>query len=134
MSDVGTFYTDIGIEAHGRRGNVVTLPHVLVDTGAEATWVPRVVLESLGVTPERHERYLMADGRVLARDVGFVIVHVAGKATTDDVVFAESGDLSILGARSLEGLNLKVDPRRKELVSAGPIVAALCATTSARAQ
>ena len=66
----------------------------------------------------------MADGRVLERDVGHVIVHAGGKATSDDVVFAEPGDQTILGARSLEGLNVRVDPRRKELVSAGPIVAA----------
>jgi hypothetical protein len=29
----------------------------------------------------------------------------------------------LLGARSLEGLNLKVDPRAKQLVPAGPILA-----------
>ena len=123
--DMGTFFTDIAIEAHHRRGELIALPHVLVDTGAEATWVPRRVLESLGVKPERHEQYQMADGRVLARDVAFVIVHAGGKATSDDVVFAEPGDLTLLGARSLEGLNLRVDSRLKQLVSAGPIVAAM---------
>ena len=123
--DMGPFFTDMGIESHHRPGEVVTLRGVLVDTGAEATWVPRSVLEELGVVAQRHEAYRMADGRVLERDVGYVIVHAGGKATSDDVVFAEPGDLTILGARSLEGLNLRVDPRRKELVSAGPIVAAM---------
>jgi hypothetical protein len=33
----------------------------------------------------------------------------------------------LLGARSLEGLNLKVDPREKRLVPAGPILAAAAA-------
>lgn len=47
MSDMGTFYTSIGLEHPARRGPVVTLPDVLVDTGAEATWVPREVLEAL---------------------------------------------------------------------------------------
>jgi predicted aspartyl protease len=125
MSDVGTFFTDIGVESHYRLGDVVMLHHVLVDTGAEATWVPRGVLEGLGVVSQRRERYQMADGRVLERDVGYVIVHAGGKATSDDVVFAEPGDLTILGARSLEGLNLRVDPRLKQLVSAGPILAAV---------
>ncbi len=32
--------------------------------------------------------------------------------------------LQLLGARALEGLNLKVDSRRKKLVAAGPIVVA----------
>jgi len=124
MTGMGTFHTDIGIEHPARRGRVERLAHVLVDTGTEATWIPRATLEALGVTPERSELYQMADGRVLRRQVGFALVHVAGKATADDVVFAEEGDLVLLGARSLEGLNLRVDPRRKQLVSAGPIVAA----------
>ena len=33
-------------------------------------------------------------------------------------------DLQLLGARALEGLNLKVDSLRKKLVAAGPIVVA----------
>lgn len=56
--------------------------------------------------------------------VRYAIVHAGGKATNDDVVFAEPLDLFIPGARSLEGLNLRVDARLEELVSAGPILAA----------
>lgn len=125
MSSMGTFRTTIAIEHPALRGEQVALHDVLVDTGAEATWIPRPVLEQLGVQVERRERYRMADGRVLERDVGFALVHVGGKATADDVVFAEPGDLVILGARSLEGLNLRVDPRSKQLVSAGPIITAI---------
>ncbi len=44
--------------------------------------------------------------------------------TTDEIVFAQKGDLQLLGARTLEGLNLKVDSRNKKLVAAGPFVAA----------
>jgi hypothetical protein len=40
------------------------------------------------------------------------------------VVFAEPGDLLLLGARTLEGLNLIVDSGRKRLVAAGPVPAA----------
>ena len=50
---------------------------------------------------------------------------MADKAeTVDEVVFAQRGDLQLLGARALEGLNLQVDSRRKKLVAAGPIVSA----------
>ena len=42
----------------------------------------------------------------------------------DEVVFADEGDLSLLGARTLEGLNARVDPEGKRLVAAGPILAA----------
>jgi hypothetical protein len=42
----------------------------------------------------------------------------------DEVVFAQKGDMQLLGARALEGLNLKVDSRRKRLIAAGPVVVA----------
>jgi clan AA aspartic protease len=124
LDAMGTFSVDIAIESHQQRGRVVQIPRVLVDTGAEATWLPREVLESIGVVPEGREQYQMADGRVLEREVGYVIVHVAGRRTSDDVVFAAPGDLSLLGARSLEGLNLRVDARAKRLIPAGPKITA----------
>ena len=127
MDDMGTFRTTVELEHHVHRGRLVAISDVLVDTGAEATWVPSDVLTRLGVEVERTEMYRMADGRILTRDVGFVIVHVAGRITIDEVVFGQANDLTILGARSMEGLNLRVDPRTKQLVSAGPIVAAVAA-------
>ena len=49
----------------------------------------------------------------------------ASTRTADDAVFGEPGDVVLLGARSLEGLNLRVDPVLKQLVDAGPAPAAL---------
>lgn len=66
----------------------------------------------------------MANGQRVTRSVGFAIVRVNKSFTIDEVVFAEKGDLLLLGARSLEGLNLTVDSRRKRLVAAGPVLAA----------
>jgi len=45
----------------------------------------------------------------------------------DYVVFAEPGDKILLGARSLEGLNLRVDAQRKQLIPAGPMLARVAA-------
>jgi hypothetical protein len=55
---------------------------------------------------------------------GFAIIRLDKYFTVDEVVFAEKGDLLLLGARTLEGLSLKVDPRKKKLVASGPILAA----------
>jgi hypothetical protein len=52
-------------------------------------------------------------------------VHVAGKRTADDVVFGEPGDLTLLGARTLEGLNFRIEPVDRQLVDAGPAPAAV---------
>ncbi len=124
MSDMGTFRIDIAVEHPARRGKRVGIEHVLVDTGSEFTWIPTPALEQLGVERERTQRFLIADGRVLERDIGIAIVHAAGTLTPDWVVFAERGDMTLLGAHSLEGLNLRVDPAARRLVPAGPIITA----------
>src|SRR5687768_7347823 len=123
-SDVGIFRVTIEVENPLWRGVSHALNGALVDTGAELSMVPRVVLESLGIRREKTLRLRTADGRVALRDIGFAIVRAAGVATIDEVVFGEDGDLILLGARSLEGLNLRVDAREKRLVDAGPIAAA----------
>jgi len=43
------------------------------------------------------------------------------------VVFARDGDMVLLGAHGLEGLNLRVDLTGKELIPAGPLPAAFAA-------
>ena len=60
--------------------------------------------------------YRMANGLEVYRDVGYAIVRVSNRETTDEIVFAEKGDYILLGARALEGLMLWVDPRNKKLV------------------
>ena len=122
MSDVGIFRTTIGVESLAR-GPVHYMPDTLVDTGSELTWVPRAVLESLGVDVERRRGFIVADGRRLERDIGYAIIHAGGTATVDEVVFGEAGDFPLLGVRSLEGLNLRVDPVSKQLADAGPVLA-----------
>ena len=68
---------------------------------------------------------MMANGQQITRSVGFAIVRVDKFFTVDEVVFAEKGDMLLLGARSLEGLNLTVDSRKKKLVAAGPLPVAV---------
>jgi clan AA aspartic protease len=124
MSNVGIFRTRIGVEHPARRGERRELGDVVVDTGSELTWIPRDVLEVLGIPRERKQRFILADGRILERDIGFAIIHAAGTTAADHVVFAEPGDMVLLGVRALEGLNLRVDPMTKQLVPAGPIITA----------
>ncbi len=122
--EMGTFRVDIEIENPMRRGKKPVLRSVLVDTGAELTWIPAQVLESLGIEPYSRWRFRQADGTLLERWTGPAFVYAAGKRATDDVVFGEPGDLVLLGARSLEGLNLRIDPVSRRLVDAGPAPAA----------
>lgn len=125
MGDVGILRTTIGVESHQRRGDVRELPETLVDTGSEYSWIPRDVLESLGVGVERAQRFRTADGRVVHRVMGYAIIHAGGTRTSDEVVFAEPGDMVLLGAHTLEGLNLRIDLNARQLVPGGPVPAAL---------
>ena len=125
--DMGIFRVDVEIENPAHPGERRTLRSVLVDTGAELSWVPTGVLESLRVERNRRSYFRQADGTVLERWTGIVVITVAGKRTGDDVVFGEPGDLVLLGSRTLEGLNLRVDPVTKQLLDAGPAPAAATA-------
>ena len=125
MSDtMGTFRIDIEIENPARPGPRRVVTNALVDTGAELSWIPSDILESLGIERYTVWRFRQANGSVLERWTGAAFVFVAGKRAADDVVFGEPGDLVLLGARSLEGLNLRVEPLHKRLVDAGPAPAA----------
>jgi predicted aspartyl protease len=91
---------------------------VLVVTGSEFTWVPAATLESLNINREKKDvPFVKANGQQVTRNVGFAIVRVGDAFTVDEVVFAEDGDMHLLGARTMEGLNLTVDPARKRLVA-----------------
>ena len=122
---MGTFHIGARIENVVDRAKGALLPKLLVDTGSEYTWVPEPVLEQLGIDREKKDlEFVMANGQRVTRSVGFAIVRVEKSFTVDEVVFAEKGDLLLLGARTLEGLSLTVDSRRKKLVAAGPLPAA----------
>ena len=126
MDDLGLFRTTIGVESLAR-GEVRDVADALVDTGSELTWIPRAVLKSIAVAVERQRAFIVADGRRVERDVGYAIIHASGTSTVDEVVFAEETDFPILGVRSLEGLNLRVDPVKRQLVDAGPVLAVVAA-------
>lgn len=68
--------------------------------------------------------FVMANGKTLTRNIGFAILRIGDDFTIDEVVFAQEGDLCLLGARTLEGMNLRVDSRAKKLVAGGPLPAA----------
>ena len=122
---MGTLRVSCEIENHVRRSRKAKVPKLLVDTGSECTWIPESVLQGIGVKPEKKDmQFVMANGKTITRNVGFAILRIGESITTDEVVFAQPGDLCLLGARTLEGMNLRVDSRAKKLVAGGPMPAA----------
>ena len=128
---MGTFSVRCEILDIADRDRRFAVDDMLVDTGSEHTWAPREKLEQIGVAREKKDlTFQMANGQLITRSVGFAIVRVQDHFTVDEVVFAEEGDLFLLGARSLEGLNLRVDSAQKKLVAAGPFPAATSQSTA----
>lgn len=127
IDDMGIFRTNIQVAALERPHTRLELTNVMVDTGAEYNWIPTSVLESLGVARVRVERFETADGYIFEREVGFALLYAGGRSSPAIVVFGEDADQVLLGAHGLEGMNLRVDLVRKELVPAGPVIVAAAA-------
>ena len=87
-----------------------------VDTGAAYTTLPTSLLRELGVAPMGKRRILRADGRRIEMDYGEARATVDGESVTTLVVFGEDDAPALLGAYTLEGLALAVDPVEQRLV------------------
>ncbi|HSO75182.1 MAG TPA: retroviral-like aspartic protease family protein [Blastocatellia bacterium] len=104
--------------------NLVSLPvEMLVDTGSELTWLPKDLLTSIGVKPLRKRNFTTATKLTVTRETGYAIVSAEGFETVDEVVFAEPGDMSLLGVRTLEGFGVMVDNIAHRFVATSTIVA-----------
>ena len=89
-----------------------------VDTGAAYTVVPGTRLSELGVEPRGLRRFKLADGTTIEGAFGEVLATINGDTVTTLVVFGADDGPVLLGAYTLEGLGLAVDPVRQRLVPA----------------
>jgi len=122
---MGSFYVDCDVANLRNTKRVITVPKMLVDTGAEYTWVPEPVLRKLGIRPVKKDLlFQMANGETITRSIGFAWLRAGDFETVDEVVFGQQGDLPLLGARTLVGFGARIDPRLKRLVASGPHLAA----------
>ena len=111
---MGTFSWPVRLESmDGERSLEI---EALVDTGAFHTMVPASQLTELGITPTHSILLEMADGRVSRYDLGEARATIDGRSVTTIVVFADEGVEPLLGAYTLEGLALMVDPRGTKLL------------------
>jgi predicted aspartyl protease len=122
---MGVFSIPGEVAAIATPGKFVPVEKMLVDTGSEFSWIGSVVLERAGVAVAKTgQPFLMADGGTVERSTGYAVLRAQGFETVDEVVFGEPGDLTILGARTLEGFGAVADAGRKKLAAAGPHLAA----------
>ena len=111
---MGTFYQTIEIAA-SPNGSFEPL-ETLVDTGASYTWVPRPVLEKLGISPLERQPFILADGRRVKYESTQVRVRIEVRERFTVCIFGDEGTIPLLGAVTLEEFGLSVDPVNKRLI------------------
>ena len=87
----------------------------VVDTGATYTWIPKDVLEKLGIRPRFKRRLKLADGRVIERDAAQMPMRIDGETMISVCIFGDPNSEPLLGAVTLEEFGLGVDPINKSL-------------------
>ena len=111
---VGTFNWPLRISSmDGQRTQDI---EATVDTGAAYTTLPTTLLRDLGVAPIGKRRLLLADGRRIEMDIGRAWVTIDGESEVTVVVFGGDNAPPLLGAYTLEGLGLAVDPLGQRLI------------------
>jgi clan AA aspartic protease len=108
-----TFLTvRVGNPANGHRVEEV---NCLVDSGAIYSLIPGRVLRRLGIKPHSTREFVLANGEVIRRRLATATFEYQGKRGDSMVVVGETGDDPLLGATTLEGFGLVLDPFRREL-------------------
>ena len=88
----------------------------LVDAGAVYTMIPRSTLAGLGISPGWRRTFALADGSEREFDMAYAAVRLDGMSVTTIVIFGEEGITPTLGAYTLTGFGLEVDPSGRRLV------------------
>src|SRR5438105_4338943 len=78
----------------------------LVDSGAVYSVVNAQTLKALGCKPYRRKSFYLADGSSVERRIGDAYFEYAGVGGAAPVIFGEKGDSNLLGATTLEALEL----------------------------
>jgi hypothetical protein len=89
---------------------------VVVDLHSTFSWISRARLERLGISPSRKMRFRLKGERIVERDVASVYIALLDGPVGDLVVMAEAGEMERMGAHTIDGLGMVVDPVQRKLV------------------
>ncbi len=115
--DSGMGHFRVAVQVGHRTGGRFEPIEALVDTGATYTWIPRDVLEDLGVVPEEERPFVLADGREVRYPVAWMQIRIGARVQPTIAVFGDRGSEPILGVVTLEEFLLAVDPVSRRLIS-----------------
>ena len=102
-------------QAQGPNGDEETVSF-LVDSGVGYTLLPYNVWQSLGLEPTREEKFILADGTIVTRDMSSCYLSLPHGQNHSPVVLGEEGDdQALLGAVTLEEMGLVLNPFSRTL-------------------
>ncbi len=87
---------------------------ILVDSGAVYSVVPKEELLKLGIKPDSRQKFILANGMEVEKEVGEARFIWKNVARTAPVVFGDK-DVFLLGATTLEAMGLMLDPINRKL-------------------
>ena len=88
----------------------------LVDTGSSYTVIPNKMADQLGLKSTKSQKFSLADGTTIQRNLSSAIVKLDGNEAATTVVIGQKDDSPILGVITLEGMGLMVDPFKRKLL------------------
>ena len=115
--DSGMGHFRVPVQVGSRTGGHLESLEALVDTGATYTWIPRDVLEDLGVVPEEDRPFVLADGREVHYPIAWVQIKIGARVQPTIAVFGDPNSEPILGVVTLEEFLLAVDPVGRRLIA-----------------
>ena len=114
---MGTFFAEVQLASPSRPDRRESLT-LLVDSGSMYSWVSATVLRDLGVRPTERRRLLTIAGKTTERGAAEVLITLEGRTLHTICLFGDPGDLEVLGAYTLEGFGLAIDPVQRRLIPA----------------
>ena len=111
---MGTF--NWPLEIRSADGQRVERVEALVDTGASYTILPDRFLRQLGIVSIRTMGFELGDGRRVEYEIGEARIRIEGEERTRIVIFGEDEATYVIGADTLQGASLAVDPVGHRLI------------------
>ena len=111
---MGVFHCTVTVSPVTGHDSRVT--EAIVDTGASYSVIPARLLNELGIQPKRTDVFMMANGTRHEEVVGEARITVIGRDAVTHVVFGSDEALPLLGAVTMQELNLVVDTNGERLV------------------
>jgi clan AA aspartic protease len=102
----------VGNPANAHRTEAI---NCLVDSGAIYSLIPGSILRKLRIKPHSTREFVLANGDVIERRLATATFEYEGRRDDSMVIVGEAGDDPLLGATTLEGFGLVLDPFRREL-------------------